>query len=385
MKKIKFSVFAKKVRGGMSGIYIMCQQGVRKVSIDTSVRVFNDEWDEENGIIIKNPNALLLNKVVRKCMYELQDMEYAKSEDGISLNKLIKIWNDKDSYHDFYSFVENHILNENIKESTSQLHRHTLMMMKNYQEECLLCNLDEDYVEGFYSFLKAHTFLQGKHYELSTIRKHLKILRAYYNKAKKSYPHHVHDIDFSQFRIRSLPEKTIRTLEESDVKIFEKFVNSEKMSKDALVVDQFLFMSYTGCRYSDFVSLSEENLIKDYDTLWLNYISIKTNVPVKIPLNLLFDGRAEQILYKYKERLDSFFSIPSNSTWNRKIQRIAKKYGIRKPISAHVARHTFATRLLASNIPLTTIQKVIGHRKPETTMVYARLTDSMLLNQFSRK
>ena len=51
----------------------------------------------------------------------------------------------------------------------------------------------------------------------------------------------------------------------------------------------------------------------------------------------------------------------------------------------HCLRHTFATRLLASNIPLTTIQKVIGHRKPETTMVYARISDSMLINQFSRK
>ena len=50
-----------------------------------------------------------------------------------------------------------------------------------------------------------------------------------------------------------------------------------------------------------------------------------------------------------------------------------------------MARHTFATRLLASNVPLTTIQKVIGHRKPETTMVYARLTDSMLISQFARK
>lgn len=144
-------------------------------------------------------------------------------------------------------------------------------------------------------------------------------------------------------------------------------------------------MSYTGCRYSDFVSLNESNLIKDRETLWLNYTSIKTGVPVKIPLNLLFDGRAEQILYRYKDRLKHFFSIPSNSTWNKKIQRIAKKYGVIKHISAHIARHTFATRLLARNIPLTTIQKVIGHRKPETTMIYAKVSDNMLLTQFSKK
>lgn len=384
MKKIKFSVYAKSVRGGMVGIYIRCQQGVRIVPIDTGVRVFSDEWDEDNGLIVNNPNSLELNRTVRKCVYDLQNMEYSKSEEGISLSSLIKIWNEKDSYHDFYLFFENHISTDNIRDSTSKLHKNTLSMLKCYKKKCLLCDLDEDYVEGFYLFLRNHTFLNDRRYESTTIKKHLKILRTYYNKAKKIYPRHVNDIDFSKIQIKT-SEKPIKSLEENDIKILEKIVNCEKKENDELVVYQFLFMSYTGCRYSDFVSLNESNLIKDRETLWLNYTSIKTGVPVKIPLNLLFDGRAEQILYRYKDRLKHFFSIPSNSTWNKKIQRIAKKYGVIKHISAHIARHTFATRLLARNIPLTTIQKVIGHRKPETTMIYAKVSDNMLLTQFSKK
>ncbi|WP_072542751.1 site-specific integrase [Bacteroides mediterraneensis] len=384
MKKIKFSVYAKSVRGGMVGIYIRCQQGVRIVPIDTGVRVFSDEWDEDNGLIVNNPNSLELNRTVRKCVYDLQNMEYSKSEEGISLSSLIKIWNEKDSYHDFYLFFENHISTDNIRDSTSKLHKNTLAMLKCYKKKCLLCDLDEDYVEGFYLFLRNHTFLNDRRYESTTIKKHLKILRTYYNKAKKIYPRHVNDIDFSKIQIKT-SEKPIKSLEENDIKILEKIVNCEKKENDELVVYQFLFMSYTGCRYSDFVSLNESNLIKDRETLWLNYTSIKTGVPVKIPLNLLFDGRAEQILYRYKDRLKHFFSIPSNSTWNKKIQRIAKKYGVIKHISAHIARHTFATRLLARNIPLTTIQKVIGHRKPETTMIYAKVSDNMLLTQFSKK
>lgn len=384
MKKIKFSVYAKSVRGGMVGIYIRCQQGVRIVPIDTGVRVFSDEWDEDNGLIVNNPNSLELNRTVRKCVYDLQNMEYSKSEEGISLSSLIKIWNEKDSYHDFYLFFENHISTDNIRDSTSKLHKNTLSMLKCYKKKCLLCDLDEDYVEGFYLFLRNHTFLNDRRYESTTIKKHLKILRTYYNKAKKIYPRHVNDIDFSKIQIKT-SEKPIKSLEENDIKILEKIVNCEKKENDELVVYQFLFMSYTGCRYSDFVSLNESNLIKDRETLWLNYTSIKTGVPVKIPLNLLFDGRAEQILYRYKDRLKHFFSIPSNSTWNKKIQRIAKKYGVIKHISAHIARHTFATRLLARNIPLTTIQKVIGHRKPETTMIYAKISDNMLLTQFSKK
>lgn len=385
MKKIKFSVVTKKARGGMLGIHIECSQATRRVAIDTGVRIFADEWLEEDCMIVNNPNSIELNKVVRKCIYDLQNMEFSKSEEGLSLNKLIKIWNERDAYFDFYAFIEKHIVEDKVRESTAKLHRNTLFMMKKFQPECSICDLDEEYVEGFYSFLKHHTFLDGRHYEQTTIKRHLQILRAYYNKAKKLYPRKVADIDFSPFHIRTASDKSIRALEETDIKMLEKFINCEDKHKDALVVDQFLFMAYTGCRYSDFVSLSEDNLIEDYGTLWLRYTSIKTNVPVKIPLNLLFDGRAEQLLYKYQGRLERFFDIPDNSTWNKKIQRIAKKYGIRKHISAHVARHTFATRLLASNVPLTTIQKVIGHRKPETTMVYARVTDTMLLAQFGKR
>lgn len=385
MKKIRYSVVSKKCRGGMIGIYIQCSQSVRSVSIDTGVRVFPEEWNEEDCMVIVNPNSNQLNKVIRKSVYDLQDMEYSKSEEGISLNKLIKIWKSRESYFDFYAFMEQHIIDDKVRESTAKLHRYTLFMLKNYQEHCLICDMDEEFVEGFVFFLKHHTFLNGRHYEESTIKRHLQTLRAYYNKAKKLYPRKVADIDFSAYRIRTSSEKSIRALEESDIKILEKYINCEERHKDALVIDQFLFMSYTGCRYSDFVSLNEDNLIEDYGTLWLRYTSVKTNVIVKIPLNLLFDGRAEQLLYKYQGRLERFFSIPDNSTWNKKIQRIAKKYGIKKHVSAHVARHTFATRLLASNIPLTTIQKVIGHRNPETTMLYARVTDTMLINQFSRK
>lgn len=385
MKKIKFSVATRKARGGMVGIFIQCNQSQRSVSLDTGVRIFPDEWNEEDCIIVNNPNSIELNRVVRKCIYDLQNMEFSKSEDGISLNKLVKIWNDRDSYFDFYSFMEQHIIDDKVRESTAKLHRNTLSMLKKFQPNCMICDLDEEYVEGFLFFLKNHTFLDGRHYEVTTIKRHLQTLRAYYNKAKKQYPRKVSDIDFSPYHIRTSSEKSIRALEETDIKLLEKMINCEDKHKDALVVDQFLFMAYTGCRYSDFVSLNEDNLIEDYGTLWLKYTSIKTKVPVKIPLNLLFDGRAEQLLYKYQGRLERFFSIPDNSTWNRKIQRIAKKYGIKKHISAHVARHSFATRQLASNIPLTTIQKVIGHRKPETTMVYARVTDTMLLTQFGRR
>lgn len=150
-----------------------------------------------------------------------------------------------------------------------------------------------------------------------------------------------------------------------------------------MIIDQFLFMCYTGMRFSDFNTITEKNILHENGTTWISYNSVKTDVMVKIPISAIFDGRAEQILYKYSDRVQLFFRIKSNSSWNRKIDSISKRIGIKKHITAHVARHTFASRLINKGVPISTIQKVIGHRKLETTMIYAKTNDYTLVRQLS--
>lgn len=55
-------------------------------------------------------------------------------------------------------------------------------------------------------------------------------------------------------------------------------------------------------------------------------------------------------------------------------KRIANRCGLRNRVSPHVMRHTFATLLLNQDAPITVVQTLCGHAKPETTMLYARLS-----------
>lgn len=57
--------------------------------------------------------------------------------------------------------------------------------------------------------------------------------------------------------------------------------------------------------------------------------------------------------------------------------------GVNAHVTAHVARHTFASRLLNKGVPVTTIQKAIGHRNLNTTMMYAKMDDAGLMRQLS--
>lgn len=61
---------------------------------------------------------------------------------------------------------------------------------------------------------------------------------------------------------------------------------------------------------------------------------------------------------------------------NRTLKHIAKDCGIRKNITFHVARHTFATAITLSNgVPIETVSKLLGHTKLSTTQIYARVVE----------
>ena len=58
-----------------------------------------------------------------------------------------------------------------------------------------------------------------------------------------------------------------------------------------------------------------------------------------------------------------------------------KKLNIKKKLSFHTARHTFATTVtLANGVPIETVSKLLGHSKIATTQIYARVIDSKISN-----
>ena len=374
--KIQFSILPKSIGKGMLCIYIQASQHGRSVNIDTSVNIFKDEWNDKDGVVINNPNSKSLNKYIRQTIYDLETIEF-DADMKLSLTKLKKSFENKAVTDDFYAFIERTIPTRDIKEGTKRIHWDWLKKLKRYKDECRICDLTEEWAHDFYRWST------GRGDSEATVLKNMQTLKCYWNIAKKIYGNKVADDIFDWYHPKTSYAFKSKGLDDDDVRLIENYI-SRPDAKYKECMEQFLFMCYTGCRFSDFNSLTPSNFKYDNGKLWLSYVSVKTETPVHIPLFALFDGRAEQLYHRHIQDFETFFRTRCNGHYNQIIQRICREIGITKKITAHVARHTCACRLINRDVPVTTIQKVIGHRQLRITMQYAHTNDNALVRQLSK-
>ena len=148
------------------------------------------------------------------------------------------------------------------------------------------------------------------------------------------------------------------------------FSDKIKQPMEKEVLEYFLFSCYTGLRYSDLKSLRKDSI--DGNKLKINMH--KTGYLVSIPLT----HKAKQLLYLQAGTSNGFvFHVYCNKVTNRMLKQIGQRFDIKKKLTFHVARHTFATISITLGIPIEVVSKLLGHTNLKTTQVYAKIVDSV--------
>lgn len=163
-----------------------------------------------------------------------------------------------------------------------------------------------------------------------------------------------------------------------------KKVETVKLSGHLSVVrDIFLFACYTGISYCDVFALTETNLLTNNGHPWLVFKRQKTGQPSQV---YLLD-KAIAILNKYEDMRPAdgkLLPVCCNQVINRDLKKIAKKCGIDRTLTYHMARHTFATLSLTNGVSMETVSKTLGHSSIKTTQIYARILPKKLETELSR-
>ncbi|MES2808045.1 MAG: site-specific integrase [Bacteroidota bacterium] len=151
-----------------------------------------------------------------------------------------------------------------------------------------------------------------------------------------------------------------------------------KIERIIHVRDIFLFCCYTGLAYTDVYNLKDSDITIGIDgEKWIITTRQKTNSFTRLPLL----PAALKILAKYENHSKcmsngTVLPVLTNQKMNSYLKEIADTCGIKKNLTFHTARHTFATTVTLTNgVPIETVSKMLGHKSLKQTQHYAKIVD----------
>ena len=186
---------------------------------------------------------------------------------------------------------------------------------------------------------------------------------------------------FATYKIRLKKVDRGYLTKDEVAKLIQKEYCSERLEQ---VRDLFVFACFCGLAYIDLKNLNSDNIRIGVDGgKWIITKRQKTNVKVEVPLLQI----PKMILDKYKGKLKDGKILPmiSNQKLNAYLKEIGEVTGIKKILTFHLARHTFATTTtLSAGVPLETVSKMLGHTNLATTQIYARITSDKIGKDMER-
>lgn len=164
---------------------------------------------------------------------------------------------------------------------------------------------------------------------------------------------------------------------------------TEKNELDNAIFETLLS---TGCRISELLNIKTEEIDWHEGSVKVIgkgkkerevYIKPKAQVAIHEYLKLRKDDNPHLFVF-----LEGQYKT-GNTIYPRYVQMMMKdlreKSGIKKELTPHILRHTFATFALEADIPIEEVATLLGHSSLETTRIYAEISRSKLKNDFERK
>lgn len=201
-----------------------------------------------------------------------------------------------------------------------------------------------------------------------TVRCYHKRIHPY---VKKAYRMGIIEYDpYDRCELKTGKSKPKKPLTEDELLVIRKMKLSQKLDK---VRDLFIFAAYTGLAYCDVMNFNFNTMTEKHGEMY--YIDgerIKSGSDFFTPIL----PPAMEILKKYNYNLP----VISNQKVNDYLHVLEARAGFNKPLTFHIARHSFGTLALAHDIPLDKVQRMMGHKNIRTTQLYAKVLKTTLIS-----
>lgn len=359
--------------------------GGRRSEINIGRTIEADKWNAKSEKMLgRSIEANDLNDYIELMRKKAKDVQksFVENSELLSLGKFVRRFKgeEKDNSKMVLKVFKEHneqmdrLSEKNISTSTAKRywtcynHVEQFIMEVYKAEDYRMKDIDHQFISRFEYFLK--TKRECNHNSaLKYVNNFKKIIRiALANQWMDRDPFYNYKVQFESVEREFLNAEEVQQLIEKDLH-FDRL---------KLVRDMFVFSCYTGLAYSDVKKLSREDITTGIDGgKWIRIKRTKTKSISSIPLLPI----AEEIINRYEDHPEvkkGNFILPvlSNQKSNAFLKEIAMMCGIKKPLTTHLARHTFATTITLTNgVPIESVSKMLGHKDLRTTQHYAKIVD----------
>lgn len=248
-------------------------------------------------------------------------------------------------------------------------------MEKNYKtKDKNLKDIKHSFATDFEHYLMINDKLAS-----NTLMKYIKMLKTVLNMcvANEWIPSN----PFMNFKCTyTPPDRKVLTPDELST-LYSKVMPNKRLEE---VRDVFIFACYTGYAFADMEQFDFNAVTVGIDgEYWLKTNRIKTDsaenvMLLDIPLKIIEKYKTNE----YCMANNKLLPIISNQRYNSYLKEIAAICDIKKHLTSHIARHTFATTVtLANGISLESVSAMLGHKSIRTTQIYAKVVQSKLSNE----
>lgn len=330
-------------------------------------------WDNSAGEFLPrqkgDTEADDLNLYLKKELGKANEIfiRYRLSNRELNVERFLREYRFYDLRKDFLAWSEQD--NEDrynagkIKNQTFKNIKSQLKTVREWKETIPFGELKKEYLETLEAWLR-----NKKNLEQNSIWAVMKTMKS---QAKRAFDDQV-SFDVKSVQLYRLPATHARIthLKPAELEKLWKYLFHEEIPPAHFkVLRMFLFSTLTGLRVSDLYRVSWKHIQDDELTFepWKTRGMAKfVSVPIPEDAWLLIENSKGLL-----------FSPPTEQESNRTLKEIATACGIRKNLTMHVARHTFATEFLRKGGQIYVLQQLMGHSKITTTMVYVHVDSSM--------
>lgn len=355
---------------GSCALYLVVNiKGKRKrIPLNMSIdpKKFNKAAQRIKG---NGQNSKDCNMLIEKALARVNEIElsYRLGSKVLDVETLQSEYANPTPNYDFLKFFEYELEHQKkfLKQSTYRQQNSTLNKLKEWKDHIAFSSIDEHLLKELQLYCKNVLKNQPP-----TVGSTLKNFKKYLHIANKKGI--ATSIDFQDIKVPVTKGK--RTyLDKVEINKFYKYWESEFI-KDThkFVLAKFLFSVFTSLRISDIQTITRENIIGEF----IAYISKKTGKFNRVKLN----NSAKLFISDEGNLFEDDFTP---EYINRELKAIATFLGIRKKVTFHVARHTFATQYIINGGNVVNLQRTMDHSSIRETMIYVHIVDQMLNDEVS--